>query len=168
MMRRNGLKQNKGTTLIETLAAFTVLAAILAILFHIVDFSSRLRTQAVDSARLNQMFLREMYLNEPDPEFVSYVNYYSSVPAAEVSASVNQCRFWLVLDVEEGKTDLQKYTDYGNDYDKAKNNDYFYLYNTAATAYTCIDPLINEEQLPRPGALTFHYQAPTPAPAPGN
>ena len=72
------------------------------------------------------------------------------------------------LDYLRGVEGRIPYTDYGNDYDKAKNNDYFYLYNTAATAYTCIDPLINEEQLPRPGALTFHYQAPTPAPAPGN
>ena len=153
----NKKTDNKGATLFETLAAFTVLAAIMAILFHIVDFSSRLRTQAVDSAHLNQMFLKEMYKNDDkiDNEFVE-IKYYSADGESASENSVT-CRFWLVLDTE--KTDDSNYLGVQTAPDPG-NPPRFRLDNFEATVYTCIDPLIEEEQLPVPVALRFRYVSP--------
>lgn len=150
---------NKGTTLIETLAAFTVLAAIMAILFQIVDFSSRLRTQAVDSAHLNQMFLREIYKNDDkiDKEFVDIKYYGADAGAESVSENSGVCRFWLVLDTE--KTDDSNYLGVKTAPDPS-NPPRFRLDNFEATVYTCMDPLIEEEQLPIPSALRFRYVSP--------
>ena len=96
-IKRGKIKKlnDSGTTLIETLAAFTVLAAILAILFHIVDFSSRLRTQAVDTAHLDQMFWRELYKNDEniDSSFIE-VNEFVRDENGKIGV------FWLALDVD--------------------------------------------------------------------
>lgn len=151
-----GKKHNSGTTLIETLAAFTVLTAIMAILFHIVNFSGEMRTKAVDTAHLDQMMWREIYKTDSaiDTGFVEMKEY-----AHEGGDTV--CNFFLVLDTE--KTDL------ANNYmvgisvaeDTLINNPpKFRLNNMSATSYTCIDELIEEEQLPAPSAMRFRYIPP--------
>ncbi len=166
--RRMSKQNNEGTTLIETLAAFTVLAAILAILFSIVDFSGRLRTQAVDTAHLDQMFQREMYKNDEkiDRNFVKVVSYNYAVADGADNESDKQGRFWLALDAD--KTDLEKnYLSVSYDEDTIRTAPpTFYLKNTSAAAYTCIDPLIDAEQLPRPMAMRFYYHEPLPAAQP--
>ncbi len=160
--KKKRILNDSGTTLIETLAAFTVLTAILVILYNIVDFSSNLRTQAVDSAHLNQMFFKEMYKNESavsgDDPFINITDYQYNVADGDISDSLKQCRFWLELDPE--KTNMESYTgEQFNDYIPG-TNDYFYLNNTAATVYICVDPLIDEENLPRPAAMKYHYLSP--------
>lgn len=150
---------NRGTTLVETLVAFTVLAAIMAILFQIVDFSGRLRTQAVDSAYLNQMFYREMYKNDEriDRAFVDIKYYNGGTDTEIVSEDTGSCRFWLVLDTE--KTDSSNYLGTTVAPDPA-NPPRFRLDHYEATVYTCIDPLIEMEQLPVPAAMKFRYVSP--------
>ena len=157
MMRRNGSvkkKDNRGTTLVETLAAFTVLAALMALFFHIVDFSSRLRTQAVDSSRLNQMFFKEIYKN-PDAIDDSFVT--TELFNEDGTGGATVSRFWLVLDTE--RTDMKKnYQGVNYNIDDYKDNPpRFRLDNLEAVSYTCTDPLIDEEQLVRPGAMRFRY-----------
>ena len=157
----SGTKRKKlndsGTTLIETLAAFTVLAAIMVILFHIVDFSGRLRTQAVDTAHLDQMFWREIFKNDGavDSSFVSIENY-----SHETDEHV--CNYYLVLDPDRTDIDhnYRRGIDIPNEEEFFKNPPRFRLDNTTVTAYTCIDPLIGEEQLPAPTAIRFRYIAP--------
>ena len=151
-----GKKNNSGTTLIETLAAFTVLTAIMAILFHIVNFSGEMRTKAVDTAHLDQMMWREIYKNDTaiDEGFVEIKEY-----AHEGGDTV--CNFYLVLDTE--KTDLSKNYMVGisvPEDELISNPPKFRLNNMKATSYTCIDPLIAEEQLPAPSAMRFRYIPP--------
>ncbi len=155
-MRAGMKKANAGTTLVETLAAFVVLAAILAIFYHIVDFSDRLRMQAVDSAHLNQMFMREIYKNDDkiDRSFVEVTTYTKSGEGADKA-----CAFWLELDCE--RTDLEK--NYNYSYDESKimtEPPILKLDNLGATAYSCIDPIVDEEQLSRPAAVNFKYVEP--------
>lgn len=57
------LRNNKGTTMMETLVAFTVLMIILVALTKIVFFSSELRMRAIDTGRLMQTFNKELYSN---------------------------------------------------------------------------------------------------------
>ncbi len=152
---------NKGTTLVETLAAFVVLAAILAIFYHIVDFSDTLRMQAVDSAHLNQMFLREAYKNDNmiDENFVKITHFTKEGGEGE---SEKVSGFWLVLDTE--RTDYRK--NYMYDYveeELLENPPLFRLDNLEATSYRCIDPLIEEENLPVPAILRFEYHKPETA-----
>ncbi|MCR4642548.1 MAG: prepilin-type N-terminal cleavage/methylation domain-containing protein [Lachnospiraceae bacterium] len=149
---------NAGTTLVEVLAAFVVLALILGILYHVVDFSDRLRMQAVDSAHLNQMFLQEIYKNEDkiDGDFVKLTHYGRDMEG------YTDAGFWLVLDTE--RTDLEK--NYKDKYrtgteDILNDPPYFYLENLSAAGYLCVDPLIEEEKLPRPEAMIFHYRRPS-------
>ena len=152
---------NAGTTLIETLAAFTVLAAILTILFHIVNFSGTLRTQAVDAAHLDQMFQREVCKNDGsiDTSFVE-ITYYSR----EGGEAENElaCGFWMVLDTE--KTVLNKnYLGVSYDENGIKDNPpLFRMDNLGITVYTCRDNLIEEEKLPRPVMVSYHFNAPAP------
>ena len=151
-----GKLNDSGTTLIETLAAFTVLTAIMAILFHIVNFSGEMRTKAVDTAHLDQMMWREIYKNDDaiDHEFVEIKNY------AHEGADVT-CNFFMVLDTD--KTDLNKNYMVGisiSEEDLKNNPPKFRLNNMRAAGYTCIDPLIAEEQLPTPSAMRFRYKAP--------
>ncbi|MBP5608065.1 MAG: hypothetical protein J6X66_07335 [Lachnospiraceae bacterium] len=160
-IKRGKIKKlnDSGTTLIETLAAFTVLAAILAILFHIVDFSSRLRTQAVDTAHLDQMFWRELYKNDEniDSSFIE-VNEFVRDENGKIGV------FWLALDVDNtDPANIEMAYKNGNVFDVdylRENPPVFYLDNIGASSYSCIDTLIDEEQLPRPVAMSFHYYAP--------
>ncbi len=161
---------NSGTTLIETLAAFTVLAAILAILYSIVDFSGNLRTQAVDSARLDQMFWREVFQNDSLVEASSFIDttYYMKDPPEDGGGKdYKYCRFWLVLDTE--RTDVTN--NYavgfkGTDEELKNNPPSFYLLRTRAAGYVCTDPLIEAEHLPVPSAMKFEYYAPVEATLP--
>ncbi|MBR3306843.1 MAG: hypothetical protein IKI75_06285 [Lachnospiraceae bacterium] len=163
--RRRKKYGNAGTTLVETLAAFTVLTAVLAIFIHIVDFSGRLRTQAVDSAHLNQLFLREAYKNDEamDRSFVK-IGYYGDEadPDAEDHTTT---RFWLVLDTE--KTDIAANYRGVTIEDEALFKSApprFRLDNMSAASYTCIDGIIEEEQLMAPSIMRFEYVPPVTEP----
>ena len=55
------LKDNKGTTMFETLVAFTVLSIILVALFRMIMFSSELRMRASDMNSIMKTFNTELY-----------------------------------------------------------------------------------------------------------
>ncbi len=156
--------ENRGTTMVETLAAFTVLAVVLVILFHIVNFSSNLRMLAVDSAHLNQMFLREIYKNEAaiDPGFVQLTKF-SGGGYAEGETAVE---FRLELDTE--KTDLMRnYRGVDFEVEDLENHPpVFKLNQMGAISYRCVDPIFEEESqyegLIRPTLMNFVYGGPEP------
>lgn len=65
-MRRNSIfkkteNQNRGTTMLETLVAFSVLMVILGVLYNIIAFCSVLRMQSADTNTSMQIFNREIY-----------------------------------------------------------------------------------------------------------
>ncbi|MCR4847203.1 MAG: hypothetical protein K5865_10735 [Eubacterium sp.] len=55
------IKNNKGTTMMETLVAFVVLAIILVALYRMIVFSSELRMRATDMNSMMQTFNKELY-----------------------------------------------------------------------------------------------------------
>ena len=58
----NKLKNNdQGSTMLETLVAFTVLMVILAIMYQMMAFSSDLRMKAADEATVERTFNQELY-----------------------------------------------------------------------------------------------------------
>ena len=58
----NKLKNNdQGSTMLETLVAFTVLMVILAIMYQMMAFSSDLRMKAADEATVVRTFNQELY-----------------------------------------------------------------------------------------------------------
>ena len=57
MMRFKFLKQNNnGSTMVETLVSFTVIAIVMAALYAIVSFSSELWMNSIDASRVQQHF----------------------------------------------------------------------------------------------------------------
>ena len=69
-VKSNGIKNHKGSTMVETLVSFVVLFIVLAALYRIVTFSSELYFRSVDTSRLQQRFYREIYKTNPDESFV--------------------------------------------------------------------------------------------------
>ena len=157
--------------MVETLAAFTVLAVILVILFHIVKFASELRMLAVDSAHLNQMFTREVYKmpEAMDTDFVG-TNYYGKTGEQEFydayddgSGKENKSivtNFYLVLDEE--KTDMDSYYAHMNKGPDQEGGGYFKLKLNciSAVGYFCKDEIINEEKIARPTLMNYRYTSP--------
>ena len=64
------IKNNKGTTMLETLVAFTVLMIITGILYGIIAFCSELKISAADTNRAMETFSREIYKDNPSSEIV--------------------------------------------------------------------------------------------------
>jgi len=59
--KKKFFSDNKGTTMMETVLAFTVLMIIIGILSQIVFYSSKLRMKAADEAEVNDIFNKEIY-----------------------------------------------------------------------------------------------------------
>ena len=55
------LKENKGTTMVETIVAFVVLTIILVALYRMIMFSSELRMRATDMSNIMKEFNTELY-----------------------------------------------------------------------------------------------------------
>ena len=157
--------------MVETLAAFTVLAVILVVLFHIVKFSNELRMLAVDTAHLNQMFTREVY-KTPEAMDTSFVgrNYYGKTGEQEYydvyddgSDKDNKnivTNFYLVLDEE--KTDMDKYYEHFNKGPEQEGGGYFKLKLNclSAVGYFCKDEIVGEEKIVRPSLMNYIYTSP--------
>ncbi len=155
-MRHN----NKGTTMVETLAAFTVLAVILASLYEIVNFSSRLRIMATDTALLNQMFLREVYKKDDKVDLsLAEITYFRPVGGStDVLAG-----FTLVPD--------EKAENYDSLEDAEKEKLSIGLNNIGAVNYKCVDDAVWDKEnnkpvgtLAVPAVIHFRYVAPEPEP----
>ena len=180
-MKHQTDNKNKGTTMVETIAAFTVLAVILAALYHIVKFSSDLRVLAVDTAHLNQLFLREVYKND-DMIDTSFVQMKSFTPGTAETETDSTVVFWLELDTSEDHEEMyQSYLDHGNKVPTAVSQEdesteielpiRFRLNCMGAKSYLCIDELVREtnedgtankksEQIPAPAMMNFMYVTP--------
>ena len=150
--------------MVETLAAFTVLAIVLTMLFHIVSFCGRLRTMAVDSGKLQQMFLREAYKidsvikseNANEDEAFIKLTTYSGTGDPNADKSI---RFTMVLDTSREDM-MEKYYALNNQPEEEGYAEGFRLNLMGAKSYVCVDPIIDEEELARPKMMNFVYESP--------
>ncbi len=172
IMKRKERKKmnNTGTTMVETLAAFTVLAIVLTMLFHIVSFCGKLRMMAVDSGKLQQLFLREAYRldsvirqeaeGEAEPFIILTTYTGTGDPDADKTVS-----FTMMLDTSRTEM-MESYTNHGNRLEEGGFADGFRLNYMGAKSYECKDPIIDEEQLNRPVMMNFVYESPKEESAP--
>lgn len=161
-LNKKRIMNNDGSTMLETIVAFTVLMIVLGLLYKMVVFSSDLRMKASDTANVRSSFNEQLYKKEYDDsgsridgamENVKIVDYYGvddPNPANSKAAA-----FVMVLD--EGKTDVEKAfgAPSGDRADNIKNQITFP--HLDATSYSSVDPLIESEGLATPNVLKFHY-----------
>jgi len=61
IFKNNSVRNNRGTTMLETLVAFTVLMVIMSVLYSIIAFCSELQMSAMDTGRIMKRFDTEIY-----------------------------------------------------------------------------------------------------------
>ncbi|MBR6328710.1 MAG: prepilin-type N-terminal cleavage/methylation domain-containing protein [Lachnospiraceae bacterium] len=66
MKRPDMVKDNKGMTLVEVLVGFVILTIIMAGVYHLISFGSKMLYESTDITRGQQEFEEELYKNSPD------------------------------------------------------------------------------------------------------
>ena len=143
--RRNRIKtvlrENKGTTMMETLVAFVVLMIILAALTRMIFFSSELRMRAMDTNRIMQTFNKEIYSNGSldKVKMTKFTTTNETISAGKVKGPL----FYITPDDrEEGDPEIDLWV---TDIDA-----YSYSYDKW-------DSTVNSENLAVPKALMFEH-----------
>lgn len=147
-------RSNRGTTMLETLMAFTVLMIVLLALFKMVSFSSRLRMRAEDTATVRETFNSNMYrsdINSTDAKTKYQIDH---VDYTGISNGDTYTAFMLVFDEET--TDESNYISGSDGKTLGKP---ITLSRIDATGYFSTDPLTSEsnESIAVPKALRFRY-----------
>ena len=156
----NKVKNNSGSTMVETLVAFVVLVIVLLALSQMVKFSSELRTRAVETANVRNEFNKDIYKNDSsEMTNIEAIPYYGISDPSRESGRSKTAAFVLVLDVkEEGETTgTIVENNFGSSVETSQINKQITLPNLDATGYYSTDPRIKEEKLSTPKVLMFHY-----------
>ena len=141
----SSLRNNKGTTMMETIVAFVVLVVILLALTRIIMFSSELRMRAMDTGRIMQTFNKCLYSNELKTgtsfDKVTKEHYdSSSAKNSQAGGGVKGPLFYIKPEnnnVELWVTDI---------------NAFSYTYNET-------DPSVNTENLTIPKVIMFVHES---------
>ena len=129
---------NRGSTMVETLVSFTVVAIVLASLYAIVSFSTRLWMNSVDASNLQQSFTDEMYRKNPNTELVGKTSYKAgSVPETD---------------------DGEKYANFILVPDDNSEAGQIYLNNISADYYFVKDEAVDNEKIAAPKAIIFKHK----------
>ena len=142
--------------MVETLVAFTVLAIILTVLYHIVSFCSELRMLTVDNARLNREFLQEVAKldDKIDTNLVQIQDY-----AYTAGDGKKEVLFYLTLDEDRMKeAGMESYENNGNDVSNELSLR-FEMNCLGARSYLCTDQMITDEQLTAPSVMHFVFNS---------
>ncbi len=150
MRIRKRIKQNnKGSTMVETLVSFVVVAIVLASLYAIVSFSTRLWMNSVDASNIQQSFTDELYRKNPNSELVEKVSYEAgTVP--ETDDGKKYANFILVS-ADETNPDEQ-----------------IYLNNISADYYVSKESAVEKEKIAAPKAIVFRHSKQTEESADGD
>ncbi len=142
MMRFKFLKQNNnGSTMVETLVSFTVIAIVMAALYAIVSFSSELWMNSIDASRVQQHFSEEISKKNPDAAFVQKTIY----KAGFAGESGNESEYaGLVLVVDDGDD---------------SNQFYISLSDISAESYVSVDDSVKDENIVAPKVLMFKHKS---------
>lgn len=144
----NILKNNNGTSMIETLVSFVVLVIILAILMHMVNYCFNLQMKAADTDTVFNKFNAELY--KPVDKIDTH-----EVSAKEIKTNENLGPvFYLMVDTDKTSMDQNVKDPTGTDYLSYKLG----LYNIKVNSYKSVNGLIESEKLVTPQALLFDYE----------
>lgn len=146
------IKNNKGSTMIETILSFVVLMIVFATLFGMVRFSSNLRMRAVDTANVKTEFNEQIYKKDTSSMTNITVHEYVGKHADD-----RFTMFMLQPDVNKtSATNLQVgITDVNNVNPNLKNN--IRIPNIDAKGFVSSDSRIVEEKLVTPRVLRFEF-----------
>lgn len=134
-------QNNKGSTMVETLVSFTVIAIVMAALYAIVSFSSELWMNSMDSSRVQQHFTEEISKKNPDEQFVEKKLYKAGIAENSENAS-EYAALVLVLDD-------------GND----ANDFYISLNDISAETYVSVDDSVKDENILAPKIVMFKHKS---------
>ncbi len=139
----NVLKENKGSTMMETLVAFVVLMVILVAITRMIFFSSELRMRAMDTNRVMQTFNKELYSSGAldKVKMKKYVTEDVELSDGKVKGPV----FYITPDRDEGESEIDLWL--------LDVNAYSYTYDKSA------DSTVESENLAIPKALVFVHQS---------
>ena len=143
------LKNNLGTTMVETLVSFVVLMIVLAALYAMFRFSANLRMRAIDTANVRTEFNGEIYKTNPD---TSKVTVYKYIGKREQDHTT---MFMLKLNDKTTDANLSNSTGSGIEKDSFKQS--IRVPNIDATGYVSKDSRITEENLATPKVLVFKF-----------
>lgn len=142
------IRNNNGSTMVETLVSFVVLVIILAILMRMVDYCYRLQMRAIDTDRVFSSFNEELYkpIDKIDTD---------EVTAREIKTDENLGPvFYLMLDTGNTKMLDNNVKDNATDYTNFKIG----LYDIKGNSYSSVNSMIEDEKLVTPQALLFDYE----------
>ncbi len=174
---KNKIRQynnNKGTTMVETLVSFVVLVIVFAALYGMIRFSSNLRMNAADAAKVRNSFNSEIYKSDN----LSNVDTYYYIGQNTKNASERKTMFSLKLVTADDTTVTGNATSSKNlnlsesmsEELKNKFSNSVRVPNIDATAYVSTDPIIKGEdgknRIAVPKVLMFDYHEPSPTPVP--
>ena len=141
MSKRKLIKHNnKGSTMVETLVSFVVVAIVLAALYAIISFSTRLWMNSVDASNVQQSFTDELYRKNPNTELVEKTSY----EAGAVPETDDGKKYANFILVSTGDQDEQ-----------------IYLSNIGADYYVSIDSAVEKEKIAAPKAIVFKHSKQT-------
>lgn len=142
MMRmKKILKQNKGSTMVETLVSFTVIAIVMAALYAIVSFSTELWMNSVDASNVQQHFSEEISKKNPDSQYVQKTSYKAGLASDPDDADEYA---GLVLVYDDG--------DDTNDF-------YIVLNDISAESYVSVDGSVTDDNIAAPKVIMFKHKS---------
>ena len=140
------IMNQKGSTMVETLASFVVLFIVLAALYGIVTFSTELYMRSVDMSRLQQRFFQEIYKKNIDTTFIDRATFVKGY-GGQVDLNGETCEHAALNFVI--KTDGYSMPD-------AMKNSEISMDKISVTSYVCKED--NDGNGISPKAVIFEYE----------
>ena len=147
-------KDNKGSTMVETIVSFVILMIVFAALTGMVKFSSNLKMRAVDTANVENSFIDELYKSES----VAKKNITEHRYLGAAAEDDNYPMFTLKLDTNvTDSTNLIIGQETMTKEEKAFYTNSIFLSDIDGICYVSEDSRIADEKLASPKALIFRY-----------
>lgn len=153
---KNIMTQNAGSTMVETMVSFVVLAIVLAALYGMVRLATNLRMRAIDTAYVRETFNEEIY-KSGDKTNVEEHEYFG---AHSTITNNDGTMFTLKVNMDEGKTNyknLNVNADELKEELRLKFIKSIEMPDLDATGMVSKDSRIEDEKLATPRVLSFDY-----------
>ena len=133
-------KNNKGSTIVESLVSFVVVAIVLAALYAVISFSTRLWMNSVHANQVQQSFSEEICRKTPNPILVEKKTYKAG-GASSVSEQSEYANLSLVLQTESDTEFVIS------------------LNNISVDSYVSVDNSVKDENILAPKVLAFRHKS---------
>lgn len=159
---KNIITQNAGSTMVETMVSFVVLAIVLAALYGMVRLATNLRMRAIDTAKVRESFNDEIYKSgaKNDVEEHEYFGSHSTITGNDGTM------FTLKVNMDSDKTNyknLDVEAERMSEELRVKFIKSIEMPDLDATGMVSKDSRIEAEKLATPRVLCFDYNE-TPEP----